>query len=234
MWGFTLHAFSQNRRHPCELLAKLRDADVLLTPHGFQTVLLVFMPQGSAVFEIFPYKYWKDGYRPLANEYGLFHGWSQNHRATSAQRNLMLSFISQTACMQWARCREFARRDDVNLDEATVKAIALLARHASGDLAASSAAAAAAAAANTAGVGGGNVAGIAPGLRGAPSSSSIDFLERNGYHAVNLEEAQGSEPWYRSQRRLLSAVEPRSRHFEAWRNQTEGLLFHERWRSRKD
>jgi len=34
----------------------LRDADVLLTPHGFQTVLLIFMPMGSAVFEIFPYK----------------------------------------------------------------------------------------------------------------------------------------------------------------------------------
>ena len=182
------------------------------------------MPQGSAVFEIFPYKYWKDGYRPLANEYGLFHGWSQNHRATSPPRNLLLSFISQTACMQWARCREFARRDDVNLDEATVKAIALLARHASGDLDATSAAAAAAAAAANSAVGGsiGSAAGAMPGLRGAPSS---DFLERNGYHAVGLEEAQGSEPWYRLQRRLLSAVESTNYDYEAGRNQSVGLTF---------
>ena len=79
-----------------------------------------------------PSRYWKDGYRPFANEYGLFHGWSQNHRATTPGRNFALSFVSQTACMQWAQCREYARRDDVLMDDATVKAIALLAQHASG------------------------------------------------------------------------------------------------------
>jgi hypothetical protein len=114
-------------RHPCEVLSLLRNADVLLTPHGFQSILLLFMPQGSAIFEIFPYKYWKEGYRPFANEYGLFHGWSQNNRATTMLRNFLLSFISQEMCMMWGKCREFARHDDVALDEAAIKVITRLA-----------------------------------------------------------------------------------------------------------
>lgn len=114
-------------RYPCELLSLLRDVDVLLTPHGFQSMLLLFMPQGSAIFEIFPHKYWKEGYRPFANEYGLFYGWSQNHRATSLYRNFVLSFISQEKCMHWGKCREFARHDDVVLDDAAIKVITRLA-----------------------------------------------------------------------------------------------------------
>ena len=54
-WAVELEMHDDSR-HPCDLLATLRDADVLLTPHGFQTVLLIFMPAGGAVFEIFPYK----------------------------------------------------------------------------------------------------------------------------------------------------------------------------------
>jgi hypothetical protein len=118
--------------HPCHLLDMFRDTDMLLTPHGFQTVLLIFMPQGSAVYEIFPYKYWKDGYRPFANEYGLYHGWSQNHGSNTWSRNLALSFISQNACMQWAECREYARRDDVTVDDYALNSIVDLAQLSSG------------------------------------------------------------------------------------------------------
>jgi hypothetical protein len=177
----------------------------LLTPHGFQTVLLVFMPHGSAVFEIFPYKYWKDGYRPLANEYGLFHGWSQNHRATSPSRNLALSFISQPACMQWARCREFARRDDVNMDEATVKAIALLARHASGDTTETGAA--------------------------AESAMSPSVVERGGYEATIVQSARDAEPWYHARRRVLRAAGPAPT--EAQANHTVEPAAHELLRRKR-
>lgn len=130
-WNITL-ALHDDDRHPCTVWRMLRDVDVLLTPHGFQSILLLFMPHGSVIFEIFPYKYWKDGYRPFANEYGLFHGWSQNRRATNWARNVALSFVSQESCMQWSSCREFARRDDVTIDAGTVKIIASLAAAATG------------------------------------------------------------------------------------------------------
>ena len=91
-------------------------------------MLLLFMPRGSGVFEIFPFKYWKEGYRPLADEYGLVHGWSQNDHAKSLRRRLLLSLISQEACMHWARCREFARRDDVEVDAAALDAVVAFAR----------------------------------------------------------------------------------------------------------
>merc|ERR1711965_364841 len=98
-WNISV-ALHDDEQHPCAVWRMLRNVDVLLTPHGFQSILLLFMPRGSVIFEIFPYKYWKDGYRPFANEYGLFHGWSQNRRATSWPRNVALSFISQESCMQ--------------------------------------------------------------------------------------------------------------------------------------
>ena len=37
-------------------------------------------------------------------------------------RNFLLSFISKV-CMMWGKCREFARHDDVALDEAAIKVI---------------------------------------------------------------------------------------------------------------
>lgn len=103
-----------------------------------QSALSILIPATTttatiASRQVFPYKYWKEGYRPFANEYGLFHGWSQNARATTAGRRLALSFVSQPACMQWARCREFARRDDVVMDAGTIEAITALAHHASGE-----------------------------------------------------------------------------------------------------
>lgn len=66
------------------------------------------MRRGSAIFEVFPYKYWKEGYRPFANEYGLWHGWSQNKRATTWYRNFVLSFISQVECGEGMRARKMA------------------------------------------------------------------------------------------------------------------------------
>lgn len=127
-WSLSTIIHSEDH-HPCVLWSHLRGADVLLTPHGFQTILLLLMPKGSAVFEVFPFKYWKDGYRPLANEFGLWHGWSQNARATHWYINLALSFISQEQCMLRLDCREYARQDDVYMDAAATKAVTLLADH---------------------------------------------------------------------------------------------------------
>jgi hypothetical protein len=59
-----------SQRSPCELAHILQDVDVLLTPHGFQSMLLLFLPRPSLLFEIFPYKYYKRGYGPFSGEYG--------------------------------------------------------------------------------------------------------------------------------------------------------------------
>jgi hypothetical protein len=53
------------QRSPCELAHILSSADVLLTPHGFQSMLLLFMPLTSLIFEVYPYKVHMD--TPLHN-----------------------------------------------------------------------------------------------------------------------------------------------------------------------
>ena len=57
-------------RSPCALAAALHDTDVLVTAHGFQSMLLLFLPLPSLLFEIYPYRYYKPAYGPLSKEYG--------------------------------------------------------------------------------------------------------------------------------------------------------------------
>jgi hypothetical protein len=57
-------------RSPCELSHILHNTDVLLTPHGFQSMLLLFLPRPAVIFEVFPYRYYKRGYGPFGHEYG--------------------------------------------------------------------------------------------------------------------------------------------------------------------
>ena len=39
-------------RSPCELTHLLSSVDVLLTPHGFQSMLLLFLPRPAVLFEV--------------------------------------------------------------------------------------------------------------------------------------------------------------------------------------
>ena len=48
----------------------LYNADVLVTAHGFQSMLLLFLPLPALLFEIFPYKYYSRDNVLLASEYG--------------------------------------------------------------------------------------------------------------------------------------------------------------------
>lgn len=69
LWEISVLMHS-SKRSPCELAHIFNDVDVLLTPHGFQSMLLLFLPRPAIVFEVFPYRYWKRGYGPLSKEYG--------------------------------------------------------------------------------------------------------------------------------------------------------------------
>ncbi|CAM9549735.1 unnamed protein product, partial [Chrysoparadoxa australica] len=89
--------------HPCGLYRQLHDADVLLTPHGFQSMLALFMPPKALLFEVFPYKYWKDGYAPMVAEWGLTYD-AVMSRSQNFWSGVMLFFVSQANCMRSIYC----------------------------------------------------------------------------------------------------------------------------------
>ena len=107
---------------PCRLYQQLLDTDVYLTTHGFQSLLLLFLPNGSRIIELFNYKYWKIGYTPLALDYGIQHNWLQNTRPTSWSR-VMLYIVDQDWCMNNHLCRRVARTDDIDVTKEMVNSI---------------------------------------------------------------------------------------------------------------
>lgn len=58
-------------RPVCELAHRLHTVDVLVTPHGFQAMLLLFLPRPAILFELFPFRYYKDCYTKLSEDYGV-------------------------------------------------------------------------------------------------------------------------------------------------------------------
>ncbi|CAN0286662.1 unnamed protein product [Ectocarpus sp. 12 AP-2014] len=111
-------------RHPCELVETLAGVDVLLTPHGFQSMLGLFMRPGSLLFEVFPQKYFKAGYAPMAEGLDVRHAYSMSR----ALRPMMgHSHPSTETCMKWYLCRWYARSSDVELDEESLERLVDLA-----------------------------------------------------------------------------------------------------------
>lgn len=101
-------------RSPCEMTHLLNNVDVLLTPHGFQSMLLLFMRRPSVLFEVFPYRYYKRAYGPLSHEYGIIHGGTMSP-SLSWWNYFWLSSIRTKWCMDSKYCRGFARNSDVTL-----------------------------------------------------------------------------------------------------------------------
>ncbi|CAB1106157.1 unnamed protein product [Ectocarpus sp. CCAP 1310/34] len=111
-------------RHPCVLVETLAGVDVLLTPHGFQSMLGLFMRPGSLLFEVFPQKYFKAGYAPMAEGLDVRHAYSMSR----ALRPMMgHSYPSTETCMKWYLCRWYARSSDVELDEESLERLVDLA-----------------------------------------------------------------------------------------------------------
>jgi len=101
---------------PCELAHTLSSVDVLLTPHGFQSMLLLFLPHPAVLFEVFPYRYYKRGYGPLSLDYGITHGGVMSP-PISWDRRLLLRLVTTNWCMLSKTCRNYARGDDVILTQ---------------------------------------------------------------------------------------------------------------------
>ena len=109
---------------PCAMINNVRTATVLITPHGFQSILLLFQPYSSVLIEIHPSYYLKQ------EVYGFIQaGFRQNFnlaRSYLAEESVPLTFISKCViniltffnflshdCMHSCLCRNIARRQDV-------------------------------------------------------------------------------------------------------------------------
>lgn len=116
-------------RAPCDLAHALSNVDLLLTPHGFQSMLLLFLPRPAVLFEVFPYRYYKRGYGPLSAEYGVIHGGVMSPPLTWHHQAL-LSLISTSTCMSSKWCRGYARSSDVQLTQRGVsQLVGLISEH---------------------------------------------------------------------------------------------------------
>eukprot|EP00981_Chlorochromonas_danica_P009944 scaffold2913_cov181-Ochromonas_danica.AAC.38 len=108
-----------NTVSPCQLMHTLADADVLLTPHGFQAVLMLFLPARSIFFEIFPARYKRRVYKAMAEENGYIHG-NALSAFSSWHSKLFLSMVTTKWCNNAFICRYYARSHDVLMSEKTM------------------------------------------------------------------------------------------------------------------
>lgn len=114
-WEVVVHVHDPGAP-PCTLVRLMRGADVLLTPHGFQSMLMLFMPRGALVFEIYPYLYYKAAYRPLAGEIGVEHAFVTAEPFDWWHSLLGTLFGDTATCMKYLWCRARARDSDVVLN----------------------------------------------------------------------------------------------------------------------
>ena len=115
----------------CEVINIVRTATVLVTPHGFQSVLLLFQPLSSVIVEIHPSYYLKQ------EVYGFVQaGLRQNFnvaRSYLAEESvpthwvmkLIFNFLQLCGyrsheCMHSKVCRNLSRRQDVQISKSFI------------------------------------------------------------------------------------------------------------------
>lgn len=106
----------EDSRSPCSLAQELQFTDVLLTAHGFQSMLLLFLPRPAILFEIFPYRYFKRGYCPLSTQFGIIHSGVMSPPIGLFAR-MVLTSLPTRVCFASKHCRGLARGDDVRLTQ---------------------------------------------------------------------------------------------------------------------
>lgn len=79
------------------------------------------MRRGAALFEVYPYKYFKRSYFPLSNQFGIHHRYVQNRDPTSYSAKLWLKDVSLESCMSTFKCRKFARKQDIEMTPSHVQ-----------------------------------------------------------------------------------------------------------------
>ena len=110
------------RLPPCRLARCLGRAEALVTPHGFQSMLYLFLPPKALLYEVFPHRYYKHGYKRAALEWGVSHGMTLSLPRSAASRIISAGFTTG-GCMSMFYCRYLARKGDVVLEPRDVDAI---------------------------------------------------------------------------------------------------------------
>ena len=132
---------------PCELLRQVMDASVLITPHGFQSILLLFQPKKSLYIEVMPFSYHKPeifgmiqaGLRSIPT-FGELRSYLVHESHPTSFLTKTLHFLgltgenaeedrdrkhwfawSQSKCTNWAICRHIVRNQDVVVDESFLR-----------------------------------------------------------------------------------------------------------------
>lgn len=131
----------RNQRHPCDLLSSVRRSTVLVTPHGFQSILLLFQPVHSLLVELHPSLYYKP------EVFGLVQAGIREHLKVeryyiSSQSKLKSWYMKLiSAVMSWfplrdagyctgnSLCRYLARLQEVEVDEAFIEHISRFCRN---------------------------------------------------------------------------------------------------------
>jgi len=106
---------------PCELVQLFSKVAALLTPHGFQEILILFMKPGSVVFEIFPPGYTRSMYKNLAASYGVRYG---SAISASCKENWAVTEMLKLASLlglKGAMYRHIARSQDVQISDQDIK-----------------------------------------------------------------------------------------------------------------
>jgi len=114
-WRVSVIVHSDNNP-PCMIASCLSKADLLITPHGFQSMLNMFLPRNSYMVEIFPTRYYWSGYKSLGLALGVQHAWAQSAPLTTLAFSLA-SLTTTDFCMQLFYCRYLARKGNVLIDE---------------------------------------------------------------------------------------------------------------------
>ena len=103
-----------DKNPPCLLSKCVGSASLVVTPHGFQSMLAIFMSENSLLYEAFPSRYYKHGYKRLALEFSLAHGFTQS-KPVGFVSKIIAIFFTTDACMKMYYCRYLARKASVNL-----------------------------------------------------------------------------------------------------------------------
>jgi len=123
-----------DRTSACELSNRLRHVDVFITAHGFQSMLLMLLPRGALMYELYPNHYYKPSYGWLARNMELAHFHSMAKPSTW-YHTVILFWYTTEQCMNSKFCRGFARDTDVSFgDDAMERLLSLIRKGESRDL----------------------------------------------------------------------------------------------------
>lgn len=121
-----------SERSPCDTIDVIRFATVLVTPHGFQSVLLLFQPYSSVLIEVHPSFYLKE------EVYGFIQGGLRQNfkiaRSYLAEESITLNSVTKYGaillktvgfqahdCLHHKVCRFISRLQNVEMSEILIK-----------------------------------------------------------------------------------------------------------------